>query len=382
MSVDLLKEVGRLEKKYISVWEDVCNIESPTTDKAGVDKVGEYFIRLANERGWQVEVFEQPVSGNVVCITMNANASLPPVTLSGHIDTVHPHGIFGYPPVKKDEVKIYGPGVIDCKGGVVAGFLAMEALQAIGFSSRPIRMLLQSDEECSSKTSNKATINYICEKAKDSVAFFNLEGRTDGAVCLARKGIVNFVFTVTGQEAHSSECATQGANAILDAAHKIIELEKFKDAQGLTCNCGVISGGTVPNTVAGKCKFNANVRYKTQKQLEWICDYIKELAQTEHVQGCRCEVEILSGRPPMERVERNVCLFEKINEIYVQNGIAPLKERDRNGGSDAAQVTIAGIPCVESMGVQGDKWHSENEFAYLASLSETAKRLAIAAYYM
>ena len=381
MLMNLLDEIEKLQEQYISVWEDVCNIESPTNDKAGVDKVGEYFIGLAKTLGWQVKVFEQPVAGNVVCITMNANASLPPITFSGHIDTVHPHGTFGYPAVRKDSEKIYGPGVVDCKGGVVAGFLAMEALQKVGFTSRPVRMLLQSDEEVGSRLSEKATINYICEKAKDSVAFFNLEGH-NGDACLGRKGIITFEFTVYGEEAHSAACATHGANAIVDAAHKIIELEKMKDDKGLTCNCGVISGGTVKNTVAGNCVFTADVRYATRAQYEWVCEYVKKLAGSPHVEGCRCEVKIFSGRPAMERTERNLRLFERMNSIYQANGMSPLKERDRNGGSDAAEITQAGIPCVEGIGVKGSGVHCREEFAYLSSLAESAKRLATVTLYL
>lgn len=381
-TIGLFESINALQEKYVSVWEDVCNIESPTNDKAGVDKVGEYFIALAKTQDWQVEVFEQPVAGNVVCITMNANASLPSVTFSGHIDTVHPHGTFGYPAVRKDSEKIYGPGVVDCKGGVVAGFLAMEALQKAGFTKRPVRMLLQSDEEVGSRLSGKATINYMCEKAKDSVAFFNLEGHNNGDACLGRKGIVTFEFTVYGQEAHSSACATRGANAIVDAAHKIIELEKMKDDKGLTCNCGVISGGTVKNTVAGKCTFTADVRYATRAQYERVCEYAQRLADTPHVEGCRCEVKIFSGRPAMERTERNLRLFEKMNDIYQANGMLPLKERDRNAGADAAEITQTGIPCVECMGVKGGGMHCKDEFAYLSSLAEGAKRLAIVTYYI
>lgn len=379
---NLFNAIETLKEKYVSVWEDVCNIESPTNDKAGVDKAGEYFIQLAKTQGWQVEVFKQAVAGNVVCITMNANANLPPVTFSGHIDTVHPRGMFGYPPVRKDEEKIYGPGVVDCKGGVVAGFLAMEALQKAEFTNRPVRMLLQSDEEVGSRLSEKATINYICKRAKDSIAFFNLEGHNNGDACLGRKGIVTFEFTVIGQEAHSSACATRGANAIVDAAHKIIELEKMKDDKGLTCNCGVISGGTVKNTVAGKCVFTADVRYATRAQYEWVCAYAQRIASMEHVAGCRCEVQIFSGRPAMERTEKNIRLFEKMNDIYKQNGMSPLKERDRNAGADAAEITQAGIPCVECMGVKGGGMHCKDEFAYLSSLAESAKRLAVATYYL
>jgi glutamate carboxypeptidase len=376
INMNLHTVIENLQEKYIAVWEDVCNIESPTSDKSGVDNVGEYFIRLATAQGWEVEIFEQSVAGNVVCITMNPRAGLSPVTFSGHIDTVHPKGMFGYPAVSMDDEKIYGPGVVDCKGGVVAGFLAMEALAKVGFVNRPVRMLLQSDEEVGSRLSNKATINYICEKAKDSIAFFNLEGHNNGDACLGRKGIITFEFTVVGQEAHSSACAVRGANAILDAAYKIIELEKIKDDDGLTCNCGVISGGTVKNTVPGKCVFTADVRYATQEQYDWICEYIKNLANTVHVAGCKCTVEIFGGRPAMVRAEKNIRLFERMNEIYEKNGMSTLKERNRNGGSDAAEVTQAGIPCVECMGVKGGGMHCREEFAFISSLGEAAERLA------
>ncbi len=382
MNDKLYSEIEKLEKKYVSIWEDVCNIESPTNDKAGVDEVGNYFINLAKSQGWDVEVFEQAVAGNVVSITMNKDAKLPPVTLSGHTDTVHPKGMFGYPAVKCDGDKIYGPGVTDCKGGIVAGFFAMEALGNIGFDKRPIRMLLQTDEEVGSRISNKATINYICEKARDSVAFLNLESNAEPAACIQRKGIIAFEFTVYGEEAHSSMCAVAGANAILDAAHKIIELEKLKDTDGLTCTCGLISGGTAKNTVPGKCAFTADIRYATSEQYEWVCKHVQEIASTVHVGGCRCEVKLFSSRPAMERTEKNVRLFEKMNEIFRESGLAELREFIGVGGSDAADTTVAGIPTVDCVGATGDKIHTKDEFAYLASLTESTKRLALVALHI
>ncbi len=98
----------------------MCNIESPSSCKEGVDTVGEYFINKAKEMGWDVEVSKQDVSGNSVAITMNKDAQLAPIVLSGHIDTVHPIGLFGYPPVRREGNILYGPGVCDCKGGAVA----------------------------------------------------------------------------------------------------------------------------------------------------------------------------------------------------------------------------------------------------------------------
>lgn len=380
MKETLFFEIDALYEKYLKIWEDVCNIESPTDYKSGVDAVGEYFANMARGRGWQVEVFEQPVSGNVVCITMNPDAKGRMICLSGHMDTVHPIGAFGTPAVRIEGDRIYGPGVVDCKGGLVVGFLAMDALDRAGFRDRPVRLLLQSDEECGSRYSKKATINYICDRAKGAEAFFNLEGHSLGknALCLQRKGIINFEFTVHGVAGHSSQCATIGSNAILEAAHKIIELEKFKDANGLTCCCSLINGGVAPNTIPDICVFSTNVRFATQEQADWITDYVGKLAAQTTVPGCSCTVKIVSTRKAMELVDRNLDLFNRMNEIYEKNGMKPFCYVAGAGGSDAAEVTCSDIPAIDSIGAEGGKIHTTDEFGLLRSLEYMAKKIAIA----
>lgn len=376
----LFDTIDTLNDRYLSIWEEVCNIESPTHYKPGVDAVGKYLADVAAQHGWQVEKFAQPVAGDVWCITMNPDANAPAVCISGHMDTVHAVGSFGTPAVRRDHEKMYGPGVEDCKGGIVAGVMAMDALQRCGFTQRPVRLLLQSDEESGSSLSNKATIQYICKKAEGAVAFLNLEGATNGEACLVRKGIITFHFEITGQEAHASNCAKAGANAIAEAAYKIIELEKIKDDDGLTCNCGVISGGSVPNTVPGFCQFKVNVRFATAEQLEWIREYAQKVADTVYVPGCSCKLTVATWRPAMECTQRNVDLLDAMNRIYAENGMPQLTISKHKGGSDAADVTAYGIPCVDSIGVVGGGIHSPKEFSWLSSLSEAAKRVAAVIY--
>lgn len=376
---EMFNTIDSLNDEYVKVWEDVCNIESPTRFKAGVDACGEYFAEMARARGWKVEYFRQPVSGDIVDITLNPDAPEKPIIFSAHLDTVHPVGSFGRPAVKIEGDKMYGPGVTDCKGGAVAAFLAMDALDKNGFRTRPVKLILQTDEEVSSATSNKQTIKYMCDRALESVAFLNLEGSKPGEACLIRKGTITFTFTVEGIEAHGSMCATQGANAILDAAHKIIELEKLKDKDGLTCNCGVISGGSVSNTVPGHCEFKANIRFATSEQLSWVRGHVKQIADTVHVPGCKCHVNNPKGRVAMESSAKNDELLAKMNLIFAENGLPELKAVKHNGASDAADVTFAGAACIDSLGVSGGKIHSPDEFAYIASLAEAAKRLAAVA---
>jgi len=231
---ELFRTIDSLQDKYVAVWEHACNLESPTANKKAVDAVGEFFVSMASERGWQVEVLPLETAGNPICITLNSDAKAAPVTFSGHIDTVHPIGLFGSPAVRRDAEKIYGPGVMDCKGGVVASFMAMEALEKCGFKARPIQLIIQTDEETGSKTSGKKTVEFMLKKAKGSVAFLNAEGSDGDCVVIIRKGILRCKFNVHGRAAHSSRCP-EGANAVAEAAHKILELEKMKDLQGLTC---------------------------------------------------------------------------------------------------------------------------------------------------
>lgn len=378
----LFKKIDELYPKYVKVWEDVCNIESPTNYKEGVDKVCRYFIKMAQERGWDIEISEQDIAGNAACITLNPKAQGEPVCFSGHMDTVHPIGLFGTTPVHIAEEKIYGPGVVDCKGGIVASFLAMDALSQVGFSARPVKLILQSDEETGSKTSGKKTIEFMCEKAKGAIAFLNTEGcavEKAWTVALTRKGILRYRFNIKGVAAHSSVC-DEGANAIAEAAHKILELEKMKNAGGLTCNCGVIEGGTVANTVAEECSFLADIRFATEEEMKQAIETVKRVAETNIIERCSCQLEMVSERPPMVKSDKNIALFNKFNEICNQCGLKPIENEARKGGSDAAYITQIGVPCVDNIGVLGGRIHSIEEYALLSSLAESAKYMAAVAY--
>ena len=376
-------EIDKLRENYIKLLETVCNIESPTDYKKGVDEVGKIFIDEALKQGWSVEALELENAGNPICITMNPDATLPPVIFSGHIDTVHPIGLFPTPAVTVTEEKIYGPGTHDCKGGAVASFMAMEALKSCGFTSRPIKLILQTDEETGSRTSGKKTVEFMIEKSRGAIAFLNTEAISkDNTVTLARKGIARYQLEVTGKAAHSASCATLGASAILEAAYKIIELEKFKEEEGITCNCGVISGGSVANTVAEKCTFIADFRHADEEQLKIIEETLERVAETVYTHDTSCTVTKISSRPSMPWRDKNINLFNRINEIYAEYGLPELKYKKGLGGSDAAYITLADIPCIDSIGPFGSGGHTLNEYIYTKDVAECARRLALIAMYI
>ncbi len=172
-----------------------------------------------------------------------------------------------------------------------------------------------------------------------------------------------------------------GASALLEATHKIIEIEKYKDKESITCNCSVISGGEVVNSVPDKCVFYVDVRYFSKEQFEEINFKLKEITEKSYIEGTTCELELLNRRPAMELTDRNLKFLEKINRIYELNGMETLKVGTSLGGSDAANVSAAGVTVVDSLGCEGGNIHSPNEYIYIHSLKEAAKRIASIVYF-
>ena len=75
----------------------------------------------------------------------------------------------------------------------------------------------------------------------------------------------------------------------------------------------------------------------------------------------------------MEVDEKNLNLIEKINEICKNVGLEPLKTKESAGGADSAYVSLAGIPTVDSIGIEGEDCHTINERARISSIAEMAK---------
>ncbi|MBR3144679.1 MAG: M20/M25/M40 family metallo-hydrolase [Clostridia bacterium] len=373
----LFEEIDRLNDKYIGFLQDVIRLESPTSSKSSVDECGNYFIKKAKELGFKVTTAPMEKSGDAVSITLNPDVDAKPVCISGHIDTVHPVGFFGDNPIRFEGDKMFGPGSGDCKGGVVAGFCVLEALKNIGFNERPVKLILQTDEENSSATSDKATVKFICEEAKDAVALLNVEpAKKANDVIIERKGILKYSINIKGVSSHASICFREDvASAVAEAAHKIIEIEKYKNKDGITANVGLINGGTAINTVPAECNMSIDFRYKTEEQFKEIENFIENLCKKSYLEGTVSTVSLFGHRLSMPLCEKNTNLLKNSNEALKKAGLEPLVPAVTYGGSDAADFTNYGIPVLDQLGVISIGAHTINEHMLLSSFAPCAKRL-------
>lgn len=378
---DLFAAIRQLEDKYIQMWQEICLIESPTSCKEGVDAVADYCIRHAESLGWEVVRGCEPASGDPVCITMNPKCTEQAICLSAHMDTVHPVGSFGAPAVRTEGDHIYGPGVHDCKGNIVAAFMTMEALQQCGYTKRPIKLILQSDEETGSAASQKHTVDFMAKQAEGCLCFLNMEPHIAPKVTVQRKGIMKIRFDVTGKAGHAGKCY-DFASAIAEAAHKILKVESWKEKEGITCSVGTISGGTGINVVPASCSFAMDVRFTNAEEQDRIRAYLQEVADTAHIPGTSCVMTLVSTRLAMPRTEAALALVDQMNGIFAKTGLPELMPTAVPGGSDCADMVSRGFVGVDSLGIEGGGSHSISEWANLRSLIPCCDRIGVVVWYL
>jgi len=370
----MFRTIENDEAKYIKFWEDICNIETISSDKEALDGLVDFIQEYALKEGFSVHRTPFEKCGDFLTIDMNEGAEKGYMFLA-HMDTVHVKGKFGYPPVKIEGNKMIGPGVIDCKGGIAIALLVMKSLKTMGYDKH-LRLMLTSDEEISNSLGGEKELEFIKNTAEGFKGAFNCEVAREGEVVVSRKGILRIRIHITGKPSHAGIDYFSGVSAIREAAYKIIDLETKSEEGATTYNCGIIQGGDMFNIVPAKCTMSVDVRVNSIEDMEAAYKIVEEVTAKSFVQGSKAELEVVSRRMPMMRTQETNELFEKLREVSLANGLGDLIPIESGGGSDSAYTQLAGVPSVCAVGACGDYCHTVNEYAEMDSLVKRAKLLA------
>jgi glutamate carboxypeptidase len=345
--------------------------ESPSHDKAAVDRVGALVAEEARKLGARVETIQNKATGDHVICRFTGDKGQGGILLLCHMDTVFPLGTLAKIPFLETEGKILGPGTLDMKAGIVIALAAIEEAQSSGLH-RPVTLLCTSDEEIGSHTSRA----HIERLAKESALVLVLEGGlVDGALKTWRKGVGEFWVKTKGRAAHSGGDHEKGRNAIEEMAHQVIAIQKLTDyAKQTTLNVGVIRGGTVSNVVPEEAAIQVDVRVMQPGEWERLEVEMSKLKPV--LDGTSVEITGGLNRPPMPFDETMKAAFERARSIAAQIGME-LKAGGTGGASDANFVAPLGIPVLDGLGAIGEGYHSEREYIFADSL-ETRTRLVAA----
>jgi glutamate carboxypeptidase len=360
------------EQEILNLLCDLVEMESPSREKACVDRLSAHVGELMVQAGGRVESIPLNKYGNMVVGRWGDSSKEKPILIIGHLDTVWPLGTLSERPIKIEDGKLYGPGAYDMKAGATITLQVLKSLPALGLSpSVPVTVLFNGDEEIGSFGS-RAMIEELA--AKSQLVLCMEPAMPGGAVKTSRKGVGNYVITTRGRAAHAGGDHQKGINAIQEMAFQILKLQGLTDySSGTTVNVGVISGGSATNVVPEECTINVDFRIATLEGGERITSAVNALRP--QLAGTR--LNILGGvdRPPMVRNDVMIETFTRVKEIAHRHGIE-LDEGGTGGGSDANFTAGLGIPSLDGLGADGDGAHAAYEHVLISSLAERAALLA------
>ena len=353
-----------------SLLKTLVETESPSHDKAAVDRVGTIVAAEASKLGAQIEIISNAETGDHIIadfLPPEGHSPSTPILLLCHMDTVFPIGTLAKMPYREADGKIFGPGTLDMKAGIVISLAGIGEAQQQGLNRR-VTLLCTSDEEMGSETSRE----WIESLAKESGLVLVMESALlDGSLKTWRKGVGEFRVRTKGRAAHAGGDHEKGRNAIEEMAHQVIAIQKLTDyARQTTLNVGVIRGGTVSNVIPEETVIQVDVRVRQPGEWERLEAEMRRLEPV--LDGTSIEVTGSLNRPPMPFDETMKTTFEKAKSIAARIGME-LKAGGTGGGSDANFVAPLGIPVLDGLGAVGEGYHSEREYIFADSMEQKAR---------
>lgn len=301
----------------------------------------------------------------------------PTITLSGHLDIVFPN-IKDFD-IRVEDEKLYGPGAVDMKAGVLVILEVVKVLNTQGELSN-IQILLTSDEEQYQtryypQLENIAlSTDYLLvyEGAGSLVREPNFQKKD---LVIKRKGILGYKLSAKAGGGHSGGLAKEeerhsAVHELIKQSEKILLLADF--TKGTTINIGQFNGGKALNILAEEAEIQFDARIASSDEFRRIKGALSEL--TSFDPQVRIDLEQLLEGPPVEATQLNIELFELTknvgNNIGIQIGI-----EEKSGASDMNRLVGFNpkMASIDYLGPSGGGEHSSGEFLYLNSFEPCVK---------
>jgi len=338
--------------------EALVRCESPSDDLAACKKV----VALASDiatRVLGVPAQIKDIEGRPVFWW---GADSPEILILAHLDTVWPHG--SYQPlweVNGDVIR--GPGVFDMKAGFIQAIYALKGIEG------SVALIATTDEETGSFAS-RALIKDLSSKAK---AVLVLEASLDGKVKTGRKGTAMYKISIHGVASHAGLEPEKGINATTEIAHIVLGLSKLENPQyGTTVVPTLMNSGNSANTVPDLAVLEIDARSFNESELERVDAAIRLLKP--NLVGARIEVTGGLNRPPLQP-SSTAALYERIERVAKEIGLAPLGSAEVVGASDGNFAAAAGAEVLDGLGAVGGGAHAPHEWVSLKTIEERSALL-------
>jgi len=289
----------------------------------------------------------------------------PLVVLAGHTDTVPPQGNAG---AQRAGDRISGVGATDMKAGDAVMLALAESLDLEALRFDLAVVFYDAEEGPAERNGLKRVLNESPWLREASLAVI-LEP-TDLAVELGCNGILNVEVRVPGVAAHAAR-PWQGKNAVAEGASWLAEITRVPvtshDVQGLefreTLQVTLLEAGTARNVVPPEMVVNLNHRFPPDRTVEQAITNLRRLVPAAF------GFEVVDQAPPGE-----VCLDHAEVRRFLRMSRAQL--RGKQGWTDVARFTAAGVPAFNYGPGVPDLCHRADEYCPIGNLAKAYENLA------
>ncbi|NWD25518.1 M20/M25/M40 family metallo-hydrolase [Pseudomonas yamanorum] len=351
----------------LKLLERLVNIDSGSGYEPGLTQVRDIAVDELKQLGFSIQLVPDAAAHNSHVVATLKGTGKAKILLMAHMDTVFKEGSAAARPFHIKDGRAYGPGVMDDKGGIVAGIYALKVLKNQGFKDyAQITFLLDASEE----TGTDGASELIRNTAKGHDVTLNLEpGRPADGLVVWRKGSATAVVEVKGKAAHAGVAPELGRNAAMEAAHQILQLGKLGDAEKkTTINFTVINSGDRVNVIPDQATAKADVRAALPEEFDRIEKDLARVSANKLIPETEVTTSLHRGLPPMPQTPESDKLVAIAQGIYGELG-RKLTIEGSGGAADASLSAGVGTPTLDGFGIVGGNIHTLEEYAEVESVA-------------
>jgi glutamate carboxypeptidase len=342
--------------------------ETPTRDGRAINNLVDEIEKEAKHAGATAKRWDGGRNcGDVLLLTSPGRTGASSILLHGHVDTVHAVGsLTGTLKPRIEDGRLYGPGVYDMKAGVLMAFQEFKrSLANPSDYPHPLSLMIVPDEEHGSVFSRSIT-EEIAPNCKAALVF------EPGPVTTERMGYGEYVITAHGRSAHAGVRPNDGQSAILELCHQIIALESVTDDDlGISCNVGLISGGTFSNVIPELATARVDLRFKDDHGWGLLKAHVESLVANNT--DIKLQIDFILHQPPLT-LQSTAPVLRAVQQAGRQIGLE-IGGKACGGSSDANIMAGVGVPVVDGMGPEGNGAHTPFEYIDIESYQKKAALL-------
>lgn len=374
---DILAEAAaRQAPAAVETILELAGIESGSRDAEGLAKMADLLEARLKALGLRTNRYTSvaDVGAESVVGTLKGTGKQRTM-LMAHMDTVFEGGILEVMPIRAEGNRLFGPGVLDAKGGIAIILHSLEILAQRGWTDyETLTVLFNPDEEIGSAGSG-VLITDLASQA-DTVLSFEVGG--DGArgmawIVAGTASYAQVTMEVRGQASHAGTAPRMGRNAVLELAHQVLATRDVAGSiDGTQLNWTNIVSDKAYNQIPDLATAVADARITREgAEVELLNALKAKVAESSLVPGTEVSISLEILRPGFRASRESLEVAALAQEVFGEISSLPFYVVPMTkGATDAGYAAKAGNAVVlEGFGPSGSGIHSRTEYVEIDSIA-------------